>query len=109
MDDVLAKAADLGRAVRATPKFQALRDAEAAVLKSPDSVKLAEAYATLQQERAKAEKSGKPVDAGLQDRFDKISAAVALDPRLLALSRAQQEFQDLVSQVSRTMLGELKT
>jgi cell fate (sporulation/competence/biofilm development) regulator YlbF (YheA/YmcA/DUF963 family) len=78
-------------------------------MKSPDSVKLAEAYATLQQERAKAEKSGKPVDPALKERFEKIAAAVALDPRIVELARAQQEFQDLVNEVSRTMLGELKT
>ena len=108
MDDVLAKAADLGRAIRATEKYRALRDAEAAVMKSPDSVKLAEALATLQGERSAAAAGKKPPEKGLEDRYGKIAAAVALDPRLVQLSKAQQEFQALVNDVSRTMLAQLK-
>ncbi len=108
MDDVLAKAADLGRAIRGTEKYRVLREAEAVVMKSPESVKLAEALSTLQQEKAAAEAAGKVVDAAFKDRLDRISAAVALDPRLVTLARAQQEFQALVNDVSRKMLGELK-
>ena len=108
MDEVLAKAADLGRAIKGTEKYVRLREAEATVMKSPDSVKLAEALTTLQQELAAAESKGKPIDPGLKERYEKIAAAVALDPKLLTLARVQKEFQDLVNQVSRTMLGELK-
>ena|SRR5690349_9294573 len=108
MDDVLAKAAELGRAIRGTEKYRKLRDAEADVMKSPDSVKLAEALGTLQQERSAAEASGKPLDPSLKDRYEKIAAAVSLDPKLLTLAKVQKEFQDLVNEVSRTMLGELK-
>jgi cell fate (sporulation/competence/biofilm development) regulator YlbF (YheA/YmcA/DUF963 family) len=108
MDDVLAKAADLGRAIRGTEKYRVLREAEGVVMKAPESVKLAEALSTLQQEKAAAEAAGRAVDAALQDRLGKISAAVALDPRLLDLARAQQEFQALVNDVSRRMLAELK-
>ena len=108
MDDVLAKAAELGKAVRATEKFRALRAAEATVMKSPDTVKLAEALSTLQNELAEREKAGKPMDAAFKERFEKIASAVALDPGLLTLSKAQKEFQALIDEVSRTMLGELK-
>ena len=108
MDDVLAKAADLGRAIRATENYKRLRDAEAEVLKFPDSVKLAEGLATLQGELAASEKRGKGLDPDLKERYEKIAAAVSLDPRLLHLSKVQREFQDLVNEVSRTMLGELK-
>ena len=108
MDEVLAKAADLGRAIRGTEKYARLRDAEAAVMKSPDSVKLAEALTTLQNELSAAEAKGKPLDAALKDRYEKIAAAVSLDSKLITLSKVQREFQDLVNEVSRTMLGELK-
>jgi cell fate (sporulation/competence/biofilm development) regulator YlbF (YheA/YmcA/DUF963 family) len=108
MGDVLAKAADLGRAIRETGKFKALRAAEAEAMKSPDSVKLASALAQLQQEKAAAEKAGKDPGAAFRERYDKIEAAVALDPRLVALARAQAEFQALVNDVSRTMLEQLK-
>src|SRR5690349_6132098 len=108
MDEVLAKAADLGRAIKATEKYARLRDAEAAAMKSPDSVKLAEALTTLQQELAANEAKGKPLDAGLKERYEKIAAAVSLDPKLLTLARVQKEFQELVNEVSRTMPGELK-
>ncbi len=108
MDEVLDKAADLGRAIRATEKYRVLREAEGVVMKSPDSVKLAEALATLQQEKAKAAASGKPFTADAQERLDKVAAAVGLDPRLLALAKAQAEFQALVNDVSRRMLSELK-
>ena len=108
MDDVLAKAADLGRAVRATEKFRALRAAEASVMKSPDTVKLAEALSTLQRERADLDRAGTPMDASFKERYEKIANAAALDPTLVALSKAQGEFQALIDQVSRTMLAELK-
>lgn len=108
MEDVLAKAAGLGKAIRGTEKFRALREAEATVMKSADSVKLAEALGTLQQERAAAERAGKKLDDASRARLEKVSAAAALDPKLVALARAQEEFQALVNEVSRTMLGELK-
>jgi cell fate (sporulation/competence/biofilm development) regulator YlbF (YheA/YmcA/DUF963 family) len=108
MDDVTAKAAELGRAIRGTPKFRALREAEAAVMGNGDSVKLARALAALQEEAGKARGEGKEPDAAFKESLEKISAAAALDPRLVALARAQEEFQALVDSVSRTMLGELK-
>ncbi len=108
MSEVLAKASDLGRAIRGTETFRSLRDAEAAVMKSPDSVKLAEALGTLQQERAAAERTGKAPGADLEERLGKIAAAVALDPSLRTLSAAQREFQALVASVSRAMLDELR-
>lgn len=108
MDEVLAKAADLGKAIRATEKYAALRKAEAAVLKDADTVRLAQALATLQEERAAAARTGQPLSADAQQRLEKIAAAAALDARLQALSKAQKEFQALVDQVSRTMLSELK-
>lgn len=108
MQDVLAKAADLGKAIRGTEKFRALREAEAAVMGSADSVKLAEALGTLQQEQAAAARSGKAPAADLESRLGKIAAAASLDPRLQALSTAQREFQALVDSVNRAMLAELK-
>ena len=108
MDDVLAKAADLGRAIRATEKFRSLRAAEAAVMKSPETVTLAGALSSLQQERADRDRAGKPIDAAFKERFEKIASAAALDPGLVALSKAQKEFQALIDEVSKTMLAELK-
>jgi cell fate (sporulation/competence/biofilm development) regulator YlbF (YheA/YmcA/DUF963 family) len=108
MDDVLARAADLGKAVRATEKFRALRAAEAAVMKSPGTVTLAEALVTLQKERADLDRAGKPLDDAFKVRFEKVAAAAAIDPGLIALSKAQKEFQALIDEVSRAMLAELK-
>lgn len=108
MQDVLAKATDLGRAIRGTERFRALRAAEAAVMGNAESVKLAQALATLQQERAEAARTGKALAPETAARLEKIAAAAALDPRLLDLSRTQREFQTLVDEVSRTMLAELK-
>lgn len=108
MEDVLARAAELGRAIRATEKFKALRDAEAAVMANPDSVTLAEALGALHRQRAEDEAAGKPMDAAMAERVEKITGAVAVDERLQALSRAQQEFQALVDRVNQTMLGQLK-
>lgn len=109
MEEILAKAAELGRAIRGTAAFRALRDAEAAVMASPDSVKLAEAIATLHGERTSRAAAGKPLDAATAERIGKVAAAVAADPLLQALSRAQQEFQAVVDGVNRTMLAELRT
>ena len=108
MDEVQAKAADLGKAIRATEKYRVLRTAEGAVMQDADCVKLAQALATLQGERAAAERAGKPLDAPAQERLEKIAGAAALDPKLQALAKAQKEFQALVDDVSRTMLSELK-
>ena len=108
MQEVLAKAADLGKAIRGTEKFRALRAAEGAVMASADSVKLAQALATLQQERAEAARTGKAFAPEAAARLEKIAAAAALDPRLMDLSRTQREFQALVDEVSRAMLAELK-
>jgi len=107
-DDVLSRAADLGRAVRDTPKYRALREAEAAVMKDAESVKLAQALATLQERRASLAKEGKALDPADGERLEKIAAAAATDPRLQALSKAQAAFQDLVNSVSRAMLDQLK-
>ncbi|MCK6480066.1 MAG: YlbF family regulator [Planctomycetaceae bacterium] len=108
MSDVLARASELGRALRDTPEFRALRDAESAVMASPESVTLAEALGTLHRQRAEAEKSGKPMDPATAARVEAVTGAVAVDPLLQALSRAQQEFQALVHRVNRAMLDELK-
>ena len=109
MDDCLARAADLGRALRETAAFRALRAAEASVLEDKGSVELARALSTLQEKRAALGREGKPLDAADQASLEKIAAAAAADARLVALSKAQSAFQDLVNSVSRTMLGELKT
>ena len=108
MEDVLAKAADLGRTLCAAPEFRALRDAEAAVMAAPDSVTLAEALGTLHRRRAADQAAGKPMDAATAEAIEKITAAVALDDRLQALSRAQQAFQALVDRVNGAMLAELR-
>ena len=108
MNHVLARAADLGKAMRETERFRALRAAEAAVMAAPDSVKLAEALGTLQKRIADAAAEGKDLEAGTKESLEKIASAAALDPLLRGLWKAQQEFQGLVDEVSRTMLGELK-
>ena len=107
MEEVLAKASDLGRAIRGTGKFRALRDAEAAVMKSPESVKLAEALGTLQQEQAEAARAGKALGEESRVRLENIAAAAALDPRIQALDAEQKEFQALVNRVNGAMLAEL--
>ena len=108
MDEVLAKAADLGRAIRGTEKYRALRAAEGEVMKDEASVTLAQALATLQEEGAAAIRAGKPLDPAVQERLEKIAGAAAIDPKLQALAKSQKEFQALVDEVSRTMLAELK-
>ena len=108
MDDVLAKAAELGGAIRETEKFRALREAEGAVIKSPDSVKLAEALGTLHQEKAAAAREGRTLGKEFEERFERIAAAAELDPRLQALSSAQKAFQALIDSVNRTMIAELR-
>jgi len=108
MDDVLARAADLGRAVRATRPFAALREAEAAVMKDADSVKLAGALSALQQKQSALAREGKSLPDDERESLRKILAAAAADPRLQALSKAQAEFQSLVDSVSRAMLDQLK-
>jgi cell fate (sporulation/competence/biofilm development) regulator YlbF (YheA/YmcA/DUF963 family) len=108
MDDVLAKATELGKAIRATEKFRLLREAETAVMNSADSVKLAEALGTIQRERMEAARDGKALPPEAEGRLQKILAAAGLDPRLQALSLAQQEFQALVDRVNHTMLDELR-
>ena len=108
MEDVLAKATDLGKAIRATEKFRALREAEAAVVAVPESVRLAEALGTLQEERVAAARSGKALGPEFEDRLQKIVAAAGLDPRIQGLSLAQKSFQELVDRVNRTMLAELQ-
>jgi cell fate (sporulation/competence/biofilm development) regulator YlbF (YheA/YmcA/DUF963 family) len=108
MDDVLARAAELGRAVRETPPFRALRAAEAAVMKDADTVKLAGALSALQQQQAALARQGKSLPAAEKASLEKILAAAAADPRLQALSKAQAEFQALVDSVSRAMLDQLK-
>jgi cell fate (sporulation/competence/biofilm development) regulator YlbF (YheA/YmcA/DUF963 family) len=109
MDEVLAQAAALGRAIRGTEKFRLLKEAEAAVLARPDAVTLAGALAQLQQERAAAAKEGRTPDAAFRERYEKVEAAAATDPALVALARAQADFQALVGAVSRAMLDELKS
>ena len=89
MDDVLARAADLGKAVRDTPPFRALRDAEAAVMKDAETVKLAGALSALQQKQAALAREGKALPADERTSLEKILAAAAADPRLQALSKAQ--------------------
>ncbi len=108
MEDVIAKASELGRTLCAAPEFLALREAEAAVMASPDSVTLAEALGTLHQRRAADQAAGRPMDAATAETIGKITAAVAIDERLQALSRAQQAFQALVDRVNRAMLAELR-
>lgn len=108
MEDVIAKATELGRTLRGAAEFQALREAEAAVMAAPDSVTLAEALGTLHRQRAADQAAGKPMDAATADRIGKVAAAVALDERLQALSKAQQAFQALVDRVNRAMLDELR-
>ncbi len=108
MDEVLAKAADLGKAIRATDKYRALRASESDVMRDGDCVKLAQALSTLQEETAAAARAGTTLDAQARERLEKIAAAASLDPKLQALAKAQKEFQALVDDVSRTMLAELK-
>jgi cell fate (sporulation/competence/biofilm development) regulator YlbF (YheA/YmcA/DUF963 family) len=108
MDDVLPRAADLGRAIRATERFRALREAEAEVMKDAGSVKLAQALATLQEKKAALAREGKELAAPDRASLETIAAAAAADARLQALSKAQAAFQELVDSVSRTMLEQLK-
>ena len=108
MDDVLPRAADLGRAIRGTEPFRALRAAEAEVMKDAASVKLAQALSTLQEKRAALVREGKDLDAPDRASLETIAAAAAADARLQALSKAQAAFQALVDSVSRTMLEQLK-
>ena len=108
MDDVLSRAADLGKAVRATAPFLALRAAEAAVMKDADTVQLAGALSALQQKQAALARDGKHLPDAEKASLDKILAAAAADPRLQALSKAQAEFQALLDSVSRAMRDQLK-
>jgi cell fate (sporulation/competence/biofilm development) regulator YlbF (YheA/YmcA/DUF963 family) len=104
LDAILEQAARLGDAMKAHPRFKRLRDAERAVMESQEALLLADGLGRARREHAELLAKSDPGVAVAAERADRIARAAAADPLLRELARAQDEFQQMVNAVSKTML-----
>jgi cell fate (sporulation/competence/biofilm development) regulator YlbF (YheA/YmcA/DUF963 family) len=109
LSEILDLATRLGRALADQPRFQAVRDAETAVIEDAKSRGLAEDLERLRESIERRRDAGEP-DAAIQSEFDvlrRVEESVRADSKLQQLARAQADFAQMMNEVHARIYGEL--
>jgi len=108
MDDILDLASQLGKAIAASPQFQALRRAGEAVEKDAKARELTEALRKQSEKIRTLEAKMEPVFPEDKRELARIQEEIASCPSLKDFARAQADYAEMMSKVNGRIGAELE-
>ena len=103
MQEILAKARDLGQTILASSVFKKLRDLEGSVLKDPEATRVIkefeEAMTALQAKQERSE----PISPEEKRQVQTLQEQVATNQDIQGLARAQAEYRALMEAVNEAI------
>ena len=103
MNDILAKAQELGKAVAASERFKALEAARSAAQTDEALQADLKALQELTRKTAQLEKEIKPVEPEDKRRIKELQEKVTRSPRLQEMARVEADFAELMNRVNKAI------
>ena len=103
VDNIVSKAAELGKLIAASPAGTALLGARKELHADKQAHKMLEAYQEQMQRIAQLEKDGKPVEPEDKHKLVELQQKVASQTALKTWMKAQADFSQLMHQVNRAI------
>ena len=107
MDQVIKLAERLGKAIAETDRFTKLREVEKATRDDSDAQKALAEMESFQQEIARKEADGSPIEPEEKRRLADLRTKVHTNAGLQGLARAQADYMELMSRVNGTIREQL--
>jgi cell fate (sporulation/competence/biofilm development) regulator YlbF (YheA/YmcA/DUF963 family) len=107
MDAILALAKQLGSAIAADERCNALKQAAVAFKADADAQKLEQEYTTAANELRAKEQQGQPIEPEEKRREAELRTQMATNETIRRFVRAQADFRQLMQAVNETIEKEL--
>jgi cell fate (sporulation/competence/biofilm development) regulator YlbF (YheA/YmcA/DUF963 family) len=103
MDDVLTKADELARAIRASDRYRTLRKVETELDGDEETEALTREFEEARNAIAEKERAGRPVEVEDKRRLAAVQERVGASANLQRLLRAQADFYEMMNRVNGTI------
>ena len=107
MNDILAVAEKLGKAIAQSERFQAVEAARKEVEADEALQANVKALNELSRKTAQSEKETKPIEPDDKRRLRDLQEKLTGDPKLQKLARVEADFAELMNRVNKTIYAQL--
>jgi len=103
-EDILQRAAELGKAIRRHPRYVTLREADARVRADKAATDALDAYNKAAADLHRKEMSGQPVEVEEKRAMERLHAAVAANETIKSFMRTHADYAELMRRMNNAIL-----